>query len=136
MVEYSSHVSCLCKERSLIIGIVNYLAWNKRIDLILTEQDVKGYATREITEPRIDKKQELTRYNKGELRSQMIIIESIKDFFIPFVENLKTTKAMYTNLVNLYSVSTIGQIMSLKKNLYKLNKLKDEDMTSFLMIIS
>ena len=73
----------------------NYLAWKKRINLILTEQDVIGYVNGEVIEPQKDKTQELTRYKKGEVRAQRIIVESIKDYLIPFVANLKTSKAMY-----------------------------------------
>lgn len=42
-----------------LVGASNYLAWNKRIDLILTEQEVMEYVTREIINPSKDKTQEV-----------------------------------------------------------------------------
>lgn len=136
MVESSSHLSSLCKERNKLIKAVNYLAWKKRIDLILTEQDVMGYVTGEIIEPRKDKTQELERYKKWEVRYQRTIVEPIKDSLVPFVANLKTSKAMYDKLVNLYSVSTRGQKMYVRNKLYRMKKLKDEGMASFLVRFS
>lgn len=38
-------------------------------------------------------------YNKGESRAQRIIVESIKYHLLPFVVDLKTSMAMYGNLV-------------------------------------
>lgn len=113
------------KERNKIIGASNYLAWKKRIDLILIEQDIMGYVTREVTEPEKDKTQELEKYKKGEVRAQRIIMESIKDSLALFVANMKTSKAMYDKLVNLYSVSTTSQNMSLRNKFYKMKKPKD-----------
>lgn len=92
-----------------------------------------GYVSREVTEYEKDKTQELARYNKREVRSQRIIVESMKDSLIPFVEKLNNSKEMNDKIVNLYFVSTIGQKMSLWSKLYIMNKLKDEDMTSFLL---
>ena len=94
-----------CKENNKLIGASNYLAWKKIIDLILKEQEVMKYVLGEITKLGKDKSQELAKYKKGEVRAQRIIVESIKDSLVPFVANLKTSKAMYDKLVNLYSVS-------------------------------
>ena len=101
------------KESNKLIAESNYLAWKKRIDLILTEQELMEYVTGEITKPSKDKTQELARYKKGEVRAQRIIVESINVSLVLFVANLKTSKAMYDKLVNFYFVSTTVQKMSL-----------------------
>lgn len=41
----------------MLIWASNYLAWKKRIDLILTKQDVMGYVIEEVTKPEKDKTQ-------------------------------------------------------------------------------
>lgn len=110
------------KERNKLVGALNYLTWKKIIELILTEQEVMKYGTRGITEPKKYKTQELAKYKKGEVRAQRIIVESIKYFLIPFVENLKTSRAMYHKPVNLYSISEIGQKMLLRNKLYIMKK--------------
>jgi len=122
--ESTSHMGSFCKEHNKLVGASNYLAWKKIIDLILTEQDVMQYVAGEIIEPSKDKAQELAKYKKGEVRAQRIIVESIKDSLVPFVANLKTSKAMYDKLVNLYFVSTTRQNMSLWNKLYKMKKIK------------
>lgn len=43
------------------------------------------YVTREIIEPIKYKTQELVKHKKGEVRAQMIIVESIKYSLVPFV---------------------------------------------------
>lgn len=91
---------------------------------------------KEVTEPRKDKTQELEKYKKVDVRAHRIIVESIKDHLVPFVANLNTSKAMHDELVNLFSISTSRQKMSLRNKLYKMKKSKDEDMAYFLMKFS
>jgi len=51
MAKSSIHVVSFCKERNKLIMASNYLAWKKRINLILIEQDVIGYVNGEVIEP-------------------------------------------------------------------------------------
>jgi len=55
---------------------------------------------------------------KGEIRAQRTLIVSIKDYLIPFVAKLNTSKEIYDKLVELYSISIIGEIVSLRNELY------------------
>lgn len=73
---------------------------------------------------------------KGERRSQIILIESIKDSLSPFVAKLKTSKEIYDKLVELYSISTTGEIISLRTELYKMKVSKEEGVASYLMKVS
>ena len=57
---------------------------------------------------------------KGEIRAQRILIESIKDSLIPYVSKLKTAKQIYDKLVELFSVSTAREAISLRQELYKM----------------
>jgi len=43
---------------------------------------------------------------------------------------------MYENLVKLYSISTSGQNISLRNNLYRIRQSRDEDMVTYLVKIS
>ena len=74
-------------------------------------EHVKG----SFTKPRKEDAQALAKYMKGEVRAQRILIESIKDPLIPYVSKLKTSKEIYDKLVELYSVSTIGEVISLRQ---------------------
>ena len=73
---------------------------------------------------------------KGEVRAQRILIESIKDSLIPYVAKLKTSKEIYDNLVELFSISTIGEVISLRTKLFKMKVSKEERVASYLMRVS
>ena len=86
-----------------------------------------------ITQPTKVDTQEHARFMKEEVRAQMILIESIKDFLISYVSKLKTSKEIYDKLVELFSVSTAGEVISLRQEPYKLRILKEEGITSYFM---
>ena len=73
---------------------------------------------------------------KGEVRARSILIESIKDPLIPYVSKLETSKEIYDKLVELFSVSTAGEVISLRQKIYKMKISKEEGITSYFMRIS
>ena len=90
---------CLfCKESNKLVGDSNYLAWKKRIDLCLIENEVMEHVKGSITKLRKEDAQDLAKYMKGEVRAQRILIESIKDPLIPHVSKLETSNKYMTNL--------------------------------------
>jgi len=92
--EYTS--MSFCKESKKLVGINNFLAWKKRTDLLLKENEllaIKG----NITILAKEQTQALTKYNKDETRAQRILIESIKDSLIPYVPKLETSKKSMIN---------------------------------------
>lgn len=125
-----------CKENNKLVGTSNYLAWKKRIDSILIENEVFEYVKGSITKPPHEQSQASLKYMKGEIRAQRILTESIKDSLIPFVAKLKTSKEIYDKLVELYSVSIVGEIISVRNELYKMKVLKEEGIASYLLIVS
>lgn len=70
---------------------------------------------------------------KGERRAQRILIESIKDSLIPYVAKFKTTKEIYEKLVELFPVSTVGEILYLRTELYNMKISKEEGINSNFM---
>lgn len=73
---------------------------------------------------------------KGKIRAQRILIESIKDSLIPYVEKLEKSKDIYNNLVELFSISTAGEVISLRSKLYKMKISKEEGIVSYFMRVS
>jgi len=67
---------------------------------------------------------------KGDIRSQSIIIESISDSLIPCVSKLEYSKEIYEKLVELFLVSIVGKVLSLKQELYKFNLSREEGIIS------
>jgi len=77
----------------------------------------------------------LVKYNKNEARSQRVLIESIKDPLIPYVSKFETLKEIYDKLVELFSVSTNVEVISLRNELYKM-KITKERIAPYFMKIS
>ena len=73
---------------------------------------------------------------KGEIRAHRILIESIKDSLIPYVSKLKSAKEIYEKLVELFSVSTTGESISLRQELHKMRLSREEGITPYFMRIS
>ena len=81
-----------CKESNRLVRASNYLAWKKRTDLNLIENEVMEHVKGSMTKPGEEDAQALAKYMKGEVRAQRILIESIKDTLIPYVSKLKNSK--------------------------------------------
>ena len=73
---------------------------------------------------------------KRDIRGHRILIESINDSLIPYVSKLESSKEIYEKLVELFSVSTAGEVISLRQELYKLKMSREEGITSYFMKIS
>jgi len=76
-------MTSFCKESNKRVGSSNFLEWKKRIDLILIENEVFGHVKGSISKPSQEEAQALSKYMKGEIRAQRILIKSIKDSLIP-----------------------------------------------------
>lgn len=106
MTIYDNIKMSFCKESNKLVGVVNFLAWKKTIDLNLIENEVMDHIKGSKTQPPKEDSQSHARYMKGEVRAHWILIESIKDSLIPYLSKLKTTKATDDKLVDLFFVST------------------------------
>lgn len=124
------------KESNKLVGAPNSIAWKKRTDLNLIENEVMDHIKGSITQPPKEDNQAYARFMKGEVRDQRILIESIKDFLISYVSKLDTAKAIYDKLVELFSVSTEGEVISLTQEFCKLKMSEEDGIASFSMRIS
>ena len=98
-----------CIERNKMVGSSNFIAWKKRTDLNLIEDEVMDYIEGSTIQPPKEDTLAHAKYMKGEIRAQRIIIKSIKDSLIPYVPKLNTVRKIYEKLVELFSVSTAGE---------------------------
>lgn len=78
-----------------LVGASNYIAWNKHIDMNLIDNEVMEHTKGSINKPKKEYAQAITKYMKGEVRAQRILIESIKDTLTPYVSKLETSKEIY-----------------------------------------
>ena len=123
-----------CKENNKLVGTNKFLAWKKRIDLLLKENELLEHVKGNITIHAKEQTQALTKYSKDETRAQRILIKSIKYSLIPYVSKFETSKE-YDKLVELFSVSTTGEVIYLRNELYKM-KLTKEGITPYFIKIS
>jgi len=57
-----------CKKRNKLVGASNYLAWKKRTNLNLIENEVMDHVKGSITKPSKEDSQELVNFIKREVR--------------------------------------------------------------------
>ena len=124
-----------CKESNKLVATANFLAWKKRSDLLLKENEILDHVKGSITVPAKEQTQALSKYNKDETRAQRVLIESIKDSLIPYVSKLETSKEIYDKLVELFSVSIARKVISLCNELYKM-KISKEGIAPYFIKIS
>ena len=68
-----------------------------------------------VAEPKKD--EEKLKFEKDETTNRSIIVDSVRDHLIPYIENLDSSKKMYDSLIGLYTINNIVQAMSLKNEL-------------------
>ena len=110
--EYTSMY--FCKESNKLVRTDNFLAWKKRTDLFLKENELLEHVKGNITIPAKEQTQALAKYNRDETRAQRMLIESTKDSLIPYVSKFETSKEIYDKLVELFLVSTTREVISLR----------------------
>jgi hypothetical protein len=75
-------------------------------------------------------------FKDNDINAMSIIVDSIKYHLIPYISHLDSSKKMYDALTNLLSVRNIGQVMSLKNELYDMKMNDDDNITSYFVRIS
>jgi hypothetical protein len=70
------------------------------------------------------------------INAMSIIVESIKYHLIAYISHLDSSKKMYDALTNIFSVINIGQVMSLKNELYDMKMNDDDNITTYFVRIS
>jgi hypothetical protein len=75
-------------------------------------------------------------FKDNDINSMSIIVDYIKYHVIPYISHLDSSKKMFDALTNLFSVSNIGQVMSLKYKLCDMKMNDDENITSYFVRIS
>ena len=66
-------------------------------------------------------------HKKGELKEKQIIVHGLQNSLLSYVGNLRKFKDMYDNIVGMYEVNNLNEIISLKYQL-KGTKMKKESL--------
>ena len=87
-------------------GADNFLAWKYQISLILEENDLDQYISKEVPEQEGDEAK--ATHKKNLVKAKRIIADSIKDHLIPHVSSFKTPKEVYDALTKMFEGKTIN----------------------------
>ena len=60
-----------------------------------------------------------------------LIVDGVKDNLIPYISTLDTSKKMYDALSRLFTIKNIGQVASLKNELWTVKMTKDDTVSSY-----
>jgi phosphotransferase system IIB component len=96
-------------------GASNFIAWKTRIEHNVVVME---------------------KFKESDINSTSIIVDSIKDHLIPYISHLDSSKKMYDDLTNIFSVRNSGQVMSLKNKLCDMKMNDDDNITSYFVRIS
>jgi hypothetical protein len=78
----------------------------------------------------------MEKFKYNDINAMSIIVDYIKDHLIPYISHIDSSKKMYDDLTNLFSVRNIGQVMSLKNELCDMKMNDDDNITSYFVRIS
>lgn len=92
MTESSIKRTSFYKESNKLVGSSNLLAWKKTTDFILIENEVIGHVKGLIIKTPQEEDKAMSKFMKGEIRAQIILIESFKDSLTTYVANLENSK--------------------------------------------
>jgi hypothetical protein len=118
--------------------------WKTRIDLILAKNKVLDIVKGKIVEPQFEEGKEkepqnvavMKKFKDNDINAMSIIVDSIKDYLIPYISHLDSSRKMYDALTQLFLVGKFGQVMSLKNELRDMKMNDDDSITSYLVRIS
>lgn len=110
-------MTLFCKEFYKLVGSSNFLAWKRRISIVLEESEVINHIYGKFSKP--FEGQELFEYMERDQRAQGILMKLVKVSLIPYITGLETSKEIYDTLVT-----------SLSFDLHKLKVSKDKGLSS------
>jgi hypothetical protein len=116
-----------------IESVDNFQAWNYRVILILEENDLEYFFKEEV--PELDEDEVKGKYKKNLVKEKRIIVESIKDHFIPHVSSLKTPNKMFDSLSRLYKGKNTNWKITLRIQLKNLKMQSLETIESYFKMV-
>lgn len=87
------------KAKNKLEGATNLRVWKTSADLLLAKEDLLGIVKGKITEP--EKDEDKSKFEKYDITTRSIIVDSVRDHLIPYITNLHFSKKMYDALTGL-----------------------------------
>jgi hypothetical protein len=115
-------------------GSRNFRSWKHRLQMILDENDLLEHVTVGVPEP--DEAEQKTKHKKNEKKAKGIMLDLVKDYLIPLISELQTTRHMHEALNRLYESKDISLNLTLRNQLRNMKMDNSESVTSYLMRVS
>ena len=96
-------------------GVYNFQESKYIISLILEENDLNQYITREV--PKLEGDEAKATHNISMTKDKRIIVDSIKDNLIPHVSSFNTPNKVYDCITKMFEGKNINQKMTLRNHL-------------------
>jgi hypothetical protein len=99
-VSTSEKMSTSMRVEDRLDGADNFRSWKHKVLLILEENELLDHIKQMLPEP--EEEDAKAKFKKNEVKAKRILTDSIKDYLIPNVSELKTPKEMFDALTKLY----------------------------------
>ena len=113
---------------------LNFRLWKTKVLNILEENEVDDNVNRVILEPTDDNRK--ATYKRNQAKAKRILIDSMKDYLIPHISQLKIAKEVYHTLVGLVETNNPSMKRALRGKLQGIKMTKVDTITTFFMKIS
>ena len=101
------------KEHEKLGDSSNFFSWKIRLEIIADSNDVLEFVQGKIPES-LENASVAAKNNhkKCELKENQIIDDGLQDNLLAYVGNLRKFKDMYDNIVSMYEVNNLNEILS------------------------
>ena len=97
-------------------GASNFSSWKSRLTLVLEENEILNYVEEEVPKPQEESEKFLWKGNQTKVRK--IMVDSLKNHLVPHISKLKTAKAMFDSLKNLFENNNTSRALALRHQLH------------------
>jgi hypothetical protein len=115
-------------------GVVNFVSWKERMVLLLQECELWDIVENSTTNPMNVPTNAtlLATYTKKSIKAKIIILDAIKDHFIPHVTGKGNAYEMWESLTKLYQFKNENRKMVLREKLKSIKMTKAENVVTYL----
>jgi len=101
-------------------GILTFIAWRDRIEVVLEDNGLKEFIDQEVPKPATMYAQNLAEWKKCVAKARWIILEEVQDHIVSSLRGKETPHAMWKTLTYLYENSSDQRKLALKDKLHKI----------------
>ena len=112
-------------------GATNFIS--PRVLVILEENDPLNFVNEKGPEPEAE--EDKSQWRKCDAKARRILVDSVKDHFVPQISEKKTARKMFQTLKKLFEHSSINVTLTLRNQLSNMKMTKSEHIASYFMRI-